>query len=203
MLFRRKLYLIVFVISVLGLFVVQYQYLKIGLNLAKVQFNKNMVAVSSHIKNDLRTENELTFLIGKSITKDGSYFSLSLDSVQDASSHFLNDFLRDRLAAVGITSDFTYQLISRDSTYYLHSPKRFKKEDNIVVFPLELEGYLPKLIGESLFFGITFYGYECLFLISIKRSHDSKPYFYVGNYSRSCLGVKIILLATQGYHNNQ
>ncbi|WP_240927705.1 sensor histidine kinase [Cellulophaga sp. Z1A5H] len=126
-----------------------------------------MVAVSSHIKNDLRTENELTFLIGKSITKDGSYFSLSLDSVQDASSHFLNDFLRDRLAAVGITSDFTYQLISRDSTYYLHSPKRFKKEDNIVVFPLELEGYLPKLIGESLFLELHFTDMNAFFLYQL------------------------------------
>ena len=119
----KKIYIIVFVVSVLGLFVVQYQYLKIGLNLAKVQFNKNITAASRVIQRDLTQENELTFLIGKSITKDGTYFNLSLDSVQDASSNFLNDFLVDRLAANSITTNFSYQLISRDSTGYLRSPK--------------------------------------------------------------------------------
>ncbi len=123
--------------------------------------------MSSLIKNDLRTENELTFLIGKSITKDGSYFSLSLDSVQDASSHFLNDFLIDRLAVHGITSDFTYQLISRDSTFYLHSPKRFEKEDSILIFPLELEGYLPKLIGERLSLELQFKDMNTFFLYQL------------------------------------
>ncbi|WP_405267434.1 sensor histidine kinase [Cellulophaga sp. Ld12] len=167
MLLRRKIYIIVFVISVLGLFVVQYQYLKIGLNLAKVQFDKNILASSNHIKKELATENELTFLLGKSITKDGSYFSLSIDSVQDASSHFLNDFLIDRLAAQGITSDFTYQLVSRDSAYYLYSPKRFEKDDTLLNYPLELEGYLPKLIGEKLFLELQFKDMNTFFLYQL------------------------------------
>lgn len=53
----RNIYIILFSIAVLGLFIVQYQYLKIGLNLAKVQFNKNIVAASQVIKSDLSTEN--------------------------------------------------------------------------------------------------------------------------------------------------
>lgn len=167
MLLRRKLYIIIFIISVLGLFIVQYQYLKIGLNLAKVQFNKNLVASGTIIKQDLLTENELTFLIGKSITKDGSYFNLSLDSVQDATSHFLNDFLVDRLAVNGVTTDFTYQLVSRDSSYYLYSPKRFDKADTALRFPLELEGYLPKLIGENLFLELQFKDMNTFFLYQL------------------------------------
>lgn len=160
----RNIYIILFSIAVLGLFIVQYQYLKIGLNLAKVQFNKNIVAASQVIKSDLSTENELTFLIGKSITKDGTYFAVSLDSVQDASSHFLNDFLKDRLAAKGITTNFSYQIISKDSTYYLHSPKVFDTKEKINTYPIELEGYLSRLVDKRLVLELQFNDINTYFL---------------------------------------
>jgi len=160
----RNIYIILFSIAVLGLFIVQYQYLKIGLNLAKVQFNKNIVAASQVIKSDLSTENELTFLIGKSITKDGTYFAVSLDSVQDASSHFLNDFLKDRLAAKGITTNFSYQIISKDSTYYLHSPKVFDAKEKINTYPIELEGYLSRLVDKRLVLELQFNDINSYFL---------------------------------------
>ena len=160
----RNIYIILFSIAVIGLFIVQYQYLKIGLNLAKVQFNKNIVAASQVIKSDLSTENELTFLIGKSITKDGTYFAVSLDSVQDASSHFLNDFLKDRLAAKGITTNFSYQIISKDSTYYLHSPKVFDAKEKINTYPIELEGYLSRLVDKRLVLELQFNDINSYFL---------------------------------------
>lgn len=164
MLKGKNIYISIFSIAVLGLFIVQYQYLKIGLNLAKVQFNKNIVATSQIIKNDLSTENELTFLIGKSITKDGTYFNVSLDSVQDASSHFLNDFLKDRLAANGITTNFSYQIISKDSTYYLHAPKVFDTAKNINAYPVELVGYLPSLVAKRLVLELQFNDINTYFL---------------------------------------
>tara|TARA_R110000868_G_scaffold30589_2_gene112917 strand:- start:33808 stop:35097 length:1290 start_codon:yes stop_codon:yes gene_type:complete len=163
----KKIYIIVFVVSVLGLFVVQYQYLKIGLNLAKVQFNKNITAASRVIQRDLTQENELTFLIGKSITKDGTYFNLSLDSVQDASSNFLNDFLVDRLAANSITTNFSYQLISRDSTGYLRSPSVFKDKMNLNSYPILLDGYLTNLLGEKLILELQFNDINTYFLYQL------------------------------------
>ena len=84
----KNFYIIVFVIfliSVIGLSIVQYQYLKIGLNLAKVQFNQKIGLAVKEIKEGLHQSNQLTFLVGKTITKDDSYFKLSLDSVKDAS----------------------------------------------------------------------------------------------------------------------
>jgi two-component system phosphate regulon sensor histidine kinase PhoR len=147
--------------------VVQYQYLKIGLNLAKVQFNKNMGTASRTIKNDLTEENELTFLIGKSISKDDSYFNLSLDSVQSATGHFLNDFLKDRLAVNGIAAEFSYQLFSRDSTDYLTSPIVFKKDDKLNTYPIELEGYLPALRGKSLVLELQFKDINTYFLFQL------------------------------------
>ena len=163
----RKLYITIFIISVLGLFVVQYQYLRIGLNLAKVQFNKNIVASSQIIKKYLSSENELTFLIGKSISKDDTYFNTSLDSVQDASSHFLNDFLTDRLASNGITTNFSYQIISKDSTDYLRSPKIFEKDENINTYPIQLEGYLPNLINKNLTLELQFNDINTYFLYQL------------------------------------
>lgn len=163
----KKIYIIVFVVSVLGLFVVQYQYLKIGLNLAKVQFNKNITAASRVIQRDLTQENELTFLIGKSITKDGTYFNLSLDSVQEASSNFLNDFLVDRLAANSITTNFSYQLISRDSTGYLRSPSVFKDKMKLNSYPILLDGYLPNLLGEKLILELQFNDINTYFLYQL------------------------------------
>ncbi|MEB8330616.1 HAMP domain-containing sensor histidine kinase [Flavobacteriaceae bacterium KMM 6897] len=163
----RKLHIIIFIIAVLGLFVVQYQYLRIGLNLAKVQFSKNIGTVSRAIKIDLAEENELTFLIGKSISMDDSYFNLSLDSVQNASGHFLNDFLKDRLAVNGIAAEFSYQLFSRDSTDYLTSPIVFEKEDKLNAYPIELEGYLPALIGKSLVLELQFKDINTYFLFQL------------------------------------
>lgn len=163
----RKLYIIIFILSVLGLFVVQYQYLRIGLNLAKVQFSKNIVIASQNIKKDLSTENELTFLIGKSITKDGTYFNLSIDSVQDASSHFLYDFLKDRLATNGITTNFSYQIISKDSTYYLRSPKMFDVKTDGNSYPIELEGYLPSKVNKKLALELHFNNINTYFLYQL------------------------------------
>ena len=164
---RRKLHIIIFIVAVLGLFIVQYQYLRIGLNLAKVQFSKNMGNASQAIKKDLFEENELTFLIGKSITKDDSYFNLSLDSVQSATGHFFNDFLKDRLAVNGIAADFSYQLFSRDSTDYLTSPIIFNKGDKLNAYPIALEGYLPALVGKSLVLELQFKDINTYFLFQL------------------------------------
>ena len=110
---RRTLYIAIFVVSILGLFVVQYQYLRIGLNLARAQFNKNIGNATQDIKTDLIDENQLSFLVGQAITKNDSYFKLSMDSIQDASKHFLNDFIIRRLTENGIDTDFSYRLFSR------------------------------------------------------------------------------------------
>ncbi|QLE00830.1 HAMP domain-containing histidine kinase [Galbibacter sp. BG1] len=153
----RKIYIIVFVISVIGLAVVQYQYLKIGLNLAKVQFNAKVGDAMQTIQKDLSNRNELTFLIEQAITKNDSYFALSVDSIQDASSHFLNDFLVDRFLQQGIKTDFSYRLVKNDSTVYFTSPNYIKKEeDKQLEYPIVLKGYLPEQVDERLILQVQF-----------------------------------------------
>ena len=153
---RRTLYIAIFVASILGLFVVQYQFLKIGINLARAQFNKNIGLASQDIKRDFLNENQLSFLVGQAITNNDSYFDLSLDSIQGASNHFLNDFVTHRLSENGIDTDFSYRLIARDSTFYLKSPRSFDTETDLVQFPIELEGYLPTLINKSIILELQF-----------------------------------------------
>ena len=161
---KRNIYIIVFVVSLLGLAIVQYQYLRIGLSLAKVQFNRNVEDAIGEIKEGLETQNQLTFLVGKAIKEDDSYFNLSLDSVQDASSHFLNDFLTEKLVTNGVETNFTYNLFSRDSVYYLKSPSELKNKDNVVSYPIELSGYLPTLMDKRLVLELHFKNLNNYFL---------------------------------------
>ncbi len=153
---RRTLYIVIFVAAILGLFIVQYQYLKIGLNLARAQFNKNIGLASQDIKKDFINENQLSFLVGQAITNDDSYFDLSLDSIQGASNQFLNDFVTHRLSENGIDTDFSYKLMVKDSIYYLKSQHEFEPNTNLVTFPIELEGYLPTLVNKNIILELQF-----------------------------------------------
>lgn len=155
---------VIFIISIIGLAIVQYQYLRIGLNLAKVQFNQKIGITVNEIKEGLQRSNELTFLIGKAITKEDSYFKLSMDSVQDASSYFLNDFLTDKLLQQGIKTEFTYTLFARDSTDYLKSPKPYNTENTILKYPIALDGYLPLLVKKRLILELQFNNLNAYFL---------------------------------------
>jgi len=159
--------LVVFVVSAIGLSIVQYQYLKIGLNLAKVQFNQKIGLAVNEIKEGLHQSNELTFLVGKSLTKDDSFFKLSMDSVKDASSYFMNDFLRDKLLQQGIKTDFTYILYAKDSTDYLRSPNTYNKEDSLLKYPIELSGYLPVQIKKRLILELQFKNLNKYFLFQL------------------------------------
>lgn len=164
---KRKLYIAVLVVSVVGLFVVQYQYLNIGLNLAKVQFQRNIGQAAQIIKEDLSTQNQLTFLIGQAITLDESYFTLSMDSIQDASRHFLNDFITHRLTEHGIDTDFTYRLSTKDSTDYLTSPNPPSLDQDQSHYPIELRGYLPELMGKQLILELRFTDLTPYFLFQL------------------------------------
>jgi len=164
---RRKIYITIFVISIFGLFIVQYQYLRIGLNLAKVQFNKKIGSASENIKQDLASKNQLSFLIAQAATKNDSYFSLSLDSIQDASSHFLNDFISSRLSINGIETDFSFRLFTRDSIFYLMSPSKFKNETEFISYPIELEGYLPTVLNKNVILELQFKDLNTHFLYQL------------------------------------
>ena len=152
----RIIYITLFVLSITGLFVIQYQYLRIGLRLAQVQFSQKIASANDLILQDLATENQLTFLLLQSLSKDDSYFKLSIDSVQDASSHYLDDFIRNRLVKNGIEKEYDFSLYTRDSLYYLHSPKTLESKGSQVNYPIELKGFLPDSLNRDLILELHF-----------------------------------------------
>ncbi len=163
----KKVYIIIFIISIVGISIVQYQYLRIGLNLAKVQFNQKIGYTVDEIKEGLRSQNELTFLVGKALTKDVNYFNLSMDSVQDAASYFMNDFIKDKLLQQGINTDFTYTLNARDSTEYLASPTSYSKDEILLKYPIVLDGYLQRLINRDPILELQFKNLNKYFLFQL------------------------------------
>ena len=164
MLKKRNIYIAIFFVSLIGLAVIQYQYLRIGLNLAKLQFNAKLGNVSSDIAQGLEAENQLTFLIGSALKEDTTYFTNSIDSVQDASRYFLNDYITEKLVNNGIDTDFTYTLHSKDSSFYLQSPKIFEVDDTIESYPIELIGYLPKEFEKKVVLELQFKNLNSFFL---------------------------------------
>ncbi len=163
----KKIYIIIFLVSIIGLIIVQYQYLRLGLNLAQIQFDKKMGIVVNTIKLELREPNQLTFLVGKAITEDNTYFNLSLDSVQDASRYFMNDFLKDKLLQQGIKTKFSYSLYAKDSTDYLKSPLTYEEDNGLLKYPIALEGYLPALANKRLILELQFKNLHKYFLFQL------------------------------------
>jgi len=153
---KRNIYIIIFIISVIGLVIIQYQYLRIGLNLANVRFNQNIGKSVKAIQSDLSHEDKLTFLLGKAITNDDTYFKIELDSVRDASSYFLNDFLEFKLLENGIKTDFSYKLFVENSSLHINSPNFNDQEIKLKRYPIPLNGYLPDLVQNKVTLELQF-----------------------------------------------
>ncbi len=161
---KKHLYIILFIVAVLGLSFIQYQYFRIGLNLAGVQFNEKMGLAVKDIKKDLSERNELTYLIGTVMAKDNVNFNLSLDSLQDASIYFTDDFLNDRLVQNGIKTEYSFVLYNKDSSSILHSGISFSKEEKLLRYPIVLEGYLPLLMKDKIVLELQFKNVNRYFL---------------------------------------
>lgn len=156
MLTKRNVYVVVFVVSIIGLLVVQYQYLRVGLGLARVQFSKKMDEARGNINEELSEFNTLSYTLANAITKDTSEVRISLDSLEKASQFYLNDYISYQLSVSGIDAPFTYVLYARDSTQYLTSQKPHAKGKDILVYPIKIEGYLPEHLQKEILLELGF-----------------------------------------------
>jgi len=161
---KKYLYIILFIVAIVGLSFVQYQYFRIGLNLAGVQFNQHMGEAVKDIKGGLNRRNELTILVGSVITKDDSRFNLSQDSVQDAAIYFLDEFLKEKLLQNGIKAAYSFRLFENDSIDLLGSKKVYKQDENILRYPVVLDGYLPVLLNDKIILELQFENVNRYFL---------------------------------------
>lgn len=153
---KRNIYILIFIVSVIGLVIIQYQYLRIGLNLANVRFNQNIGKTVKAIQSDLSYNNKLTFLLGKAITNDNTYFKTELDSTREAASYFLNDFIDYKLLENGIKTDFSYKLFVKDTTLFITSKNFVNQNKKDIKYPIQLKGYLPNLVHNNVILEIHF-----------------------------------------------
>ncbi|TLF41577.1 sensor histidine kinase [Maribacter aurantiacus] len=177
---KRYIYIGVFLVSIVGLAIVQYQYLRIGLSLAKVQFDSKIDRVGTLVANSLNEENKLTYLIGEGIRRDTSFFKVSVDSLQNVGNMFLDDFIRDQLLNQGIESDFTYTLYAKDSSYVLHSTNTFEGMDDVDSYPIDLEGYFPQLLGKPVVLDLKFENLHNYFLAKLNGLTFPSILFLIG-----------------------
>ena len=161
---KRYFYIGLFIVTIIGLSIVQYQYFRIGLNLAGIQFNEKMGLVIEDVKKELKGKNELTFLVGSAMSKNDLNFRLSLDSLRDASSYFMSNFLKEKLLQKGIKADFGFVIYDKDSIQYMQSSTVYKSDDMLLKYPIILEGYLPELLDKKLSLEIRFKNVNRYFL---------------------------------------
>ena len=145
-----------FLVSIIGLAVVQYQYLRIGLSLARVQFGEHIAQAGEDIKKGLYSKSQLTYLLEGALEKDSTRFNTGLEHMTSASRYYLEDFLREKLIDNRIDADFRFSLMSRDSSFYLSSSAADRSAVTELTYPLELQGYLPAQLGEQVILQLQF-----------------------------------------------
>lgn len=168
MLTKRNLYVSVFVIAVIGLLVVQYQYLRVGLGLAKAQFSDKIDRARENINSELSEVNSLTYTLGNAIRKDTTEVNIGLDSLEKASQYYLNDYISYQLNVSGIDAPFSYSLYSRDSISYMSSVRPHLKANNNLTYPIQIKGYLPELLEKEIVLEIGFEDLNKYFLGQIR-----------------------------------
>lgn len=164
---KKSFYIIIFIISVIGLVIVQYRYLRIGINLAEVRFNQNIGKTATALKTQLSTQDRLTFLIGKAITKDSVYFNAKYDTVKGASVYFLKDFINYNLMENGIKTDFSYKLFVKDTSLFLNSSNYKEDASELKTYPIQLEGYLPEMLHKNVILELQFKKINDYFLFQL------------------------------------
>jgi len=168
MLSKRNIYVLVFIISVIGLLVVQYQYLRVGLGLARAQFSEKIDKTRTDINQELAELNSLTYTIGNVILKDTSEVRIGLDSLEKTAQYYLNDYISYQLGVSGIDAPFTYSLFARDSTVYLSSVKKHLSGEDRLTYPIKIEGYLPELLKKDIVLELGFDDLNKYFLSQLK-----------------------------------
>jgi len=205
---KKNIYIFIFIISVIGLVIIQYQYLRIGLNLANVRFNQNIGKSVKEIQSDLSSENKLTFLMGKAITNDGTYFKTELDSVKEASNYFLNDFLEYKLLENGIKTNFSYKFFIENSSMALNSINFNEEEIKLKRYPIQLNGYLQDLVNENVVLELQFHSVNKYFLSQLNGLTIPSLLFLIAIISvviwvlRSFYWQQSIITRTNDFINN-
>lgn len=101
---------VLLITALVGLIVIQYQFLVVGLRLEKETFDMRITESLSNIEDDLSQDNKLTYLLGRVLSRDPGRFRVGMDTLNPAAAGFLEDFLTDRLQQQSLTLDYQFAL---------------------------------------------------------------------------------------------
>ncbi len=124
--------------------------------MAKVQFGTKVENAGDVIKEGLKSKSRLTYFLGNTLQNNTPFYNITVDSVKEVSYLFLDDYIKNKLVDRGVDSDYSFRLFSKDSVYNFSSPKQFGRGENVDSYQIELEGYLPELLGKSIFLELRF-----------------------------------------------
>ncbi len=140
----RKIIVSLLAFSLVGLGVIQYRFLVIGLKVAKARFDQQVGEALRSVSEELYAENEMSVLLGSVVAADPGSFTVSLDTLEQASESFFRDYLKDRLLGKGLGFDFAFAITDEsEKLVYLQSAD-FAGEDSISYYRMPLKGFIAK-----------------------------------------------------------
>lgn len=111
-----KLIPILLIMALAGLIFIQYRYLIIGLRLEKTSFDRQIEAALQKISTELEEDYQLSILLASTFQEDQGYFDVSTDTLLEASTSILKDYLTDRLQRSGLHIDFSFAAYDQDTS---------------------------------------------------------------------------------------
>lgn len=154
----KRIIVFVLAFSLVGLGVVQYRFLIIGLKAAKARFDQQARQALHLARQELSGENEMSLLLASAITSDPGNLRVSLDTLRDASHSFFRDYLKDKLLSQGLDIDFAFSITDDLETRAFLQSEDYPSAGSISHYRVELEGYIPERCGFGLLLHVKAHG---------------------------------------------
>ncbi|MCO6479284.1 MAG: HAMP domain-containing histidine kinase [Phaeodactylibacter sp.] len=139
----KKVIVLALAFSLIGLGVVQYRFLIIGLRGTYARFSYQARNALQAAKQELHGENEMSLLLA-SIVAPGPG---NLDSLRGASERLFRGFLKDKLLSQGLDIDFAFAITDGLEIHPFLQSEGFNDFDSISHYRIFLEGLLPQRCG--------------------------------------------------------
>lgn len=141
----RAVIVSILIFSLLGLGYVQFRLLINGLQLGKVKFDFQLTQVMKVVHSDLAQENRLTYLLMTVVTKDSSNFTASMDTITDASTFYLDNYLKNKFLEHDLQMDYSFALLNQQNdSIYLRSADFALGHPEYSYYEVNLEGSIAK-----------------------------------------------------------
>jgi two-component system, OmpR family, phosphate regulon sensor histidine kinase PhoR len=140
----RKIVVFVLVASLLGLGLIQYRFLIIGLRFSKTRFDMKMGEALQEMRQELYPENALTLLLASVVREDAGDFPVGIDTLEKASLNYLGDFLMDRLMGKGVNANFDFALTNFNGEKIYLKTEGFEKGNGFSDYAVQLGGHVPR-----------------------------------------------------------